>query len=287
MARKQIGKLQLDAARIQVRHAELALELAKEYEKRKEMLQQDLESARAQLKQAKALVELARAGGLRLKVSEQQVEAARAAMERARAALENATTQLMKTVIRAPVTGYIAQRRVDIGETVAPGVPLMRVVSMEKVYFEAELPERDYKHVREGQPVEVTVDNLPNVVLKGRTSRIVPIAEEATRQFRIRILLPPLRGLVKPGSFARGDLLVREVPNALVIPVTCIVHRRGRPHVFVVDGSQARLRAVELGIQVSEMFEVRKGLREGELVVISGQSRLSDGIPVRIIEKRL
>jgi RND family efflux transporter MFP subunit len=286
LARKQINALQVEAARIQVKNAELMLQLAKENERRKQMLREQLEAAIAAEKQAEALVELARAGELRIGVSKQQVEAAKAAIEQARAQIQNIQTQLSKTEIRAPVSAYVAERKVDVGETVSPGMPLMRLVSIERLYFEGELPETEYRFVSDGCKAVVSVDSLQGKEIEGRVERVIPVAREATRKFLARIKLIGLHEFIMPGSFARGRMVVGEVKGAIMIPTTCVVRDRERAYVFVVDGGRARRRDVKVGIEVGEKVQVVSGLSAGEMVVVSGQERLYDGAPVRITRKR-
>lgn len=104
--------------------------------------------------------------------------------------LDNALAMLSKTVIVAPVSGYIATKNVEVGNTVSPGVPLMRLVAAGAVEFEVNLSESDFAKVQDGQPVFVRVDTLPNQVLKGFVSKLVPVAEAASRQFKIKVVLP-------------------------------------------------------------------------------------------------
>ncbi|MCS7253291.1 MAG: efflux RND transporter periplasmic adaptor subunit [Armatimonadota bacterium] len=287
MARKRISALQVESARVQVKNAELALQLAKEGERRRQMLKEQLEAALAAVKQAEALVELASAGNLRVGISRQQVEAARAAVDSARAQVQSLETQLVKTKIRAPISGYVAERRVDVGETVIPGMPLLRLVSMERIYFEGELPEIEYESVSNGRMrVTVRVDSVPGMEFEGYTERIIPVAIEATRKFVVRVKLMRLHQFIIPGSFARGRMMVEEIRGAIVIPSACILRDREKSYVFVVEQGVAKRREVKLGIEVGEKIQVVDGLNVGELIVISGQDKLHDGARVRIIRKR-
>jgi RND family efflux transporter MFP subunit len=162
----------------------------------------------------------------------------------------------------------------------------MRLVSIERLYFEGELPETEYRFVSDGCKAVVSVDSLQGKEIEGRVERVIPVAREATRKFLARIKLIGLHEFIMPGSFARGRMVVGEVKGAIMIPTTCVVRDRERAYVFVVDGGRARRRDVKVGIEVGEKVQVVSGLSAGEMVVVSGQERLYDGAPVRITRKR-
>jgi multidrug efflux pump subunit AcrA (membrane-fusion protein) len=118
--------------------------------------------------------------------------------------------------------------------------------------------------------------------------RLIPVAQEESRTFRIRIGLPKNASLagaspsLKPGSFGRGRIITREVSNALVVPKSAIVQRDGHDAVFVVSNHKAALRPVSLGITTQNGVEVTSGLGENDQVVIRGAQALQDGMPVEI-----
>ncbi len=282
---RDILKTQLESARAQWRQAQVQLELAKAAQLRRQIVERDIEALQAQIKQLQATLKLAKAGQVRKFTSAKDVELARIQVEQAKAALDNALAMLRKTVITAPVSGYIATKNVEIGMTASPGVPLMRLVAAGAVEFEVNLSESDFAKVQDGQTVLVRVDALPNQVLKGFVSKLVPVAETASRQFKIKVVLPGADRLVKPGAFARGEIVVNRIPNALVIPRECVVEWQGQTSVFVVEkGKVARQRAVKVGIRTDRWVQILSGVRESDQVVRSGLERLSDNTPVRIME---
>lgn len=276
---------QLESARAQLRQAEVQLELAKAAQLRRSIIERDIDALQAQIKQLQATLKLAKAGQVRKFTSAKDVELARIQVEQAKAMLDNALAMLRKTVITAPVSGYIASKNVEVGNTVSPGVPLMRLVAAGAVEFEVNLSESDFAKVKDGQPVFVKVETLPGRILKGFVSKLVPVAEVASRQFKIKVILPGADRLVKPGAFARGEIIVNRIPDALVVPRECLVEWQGRISVFVVaDGKVARQRPVKVGVRTDRWAQILEGVTENDTVVRSGLERLSDGTPVRIIE---
>lgn len=281
---REILKSQLESARHQLKQAETQLELAKTARLRRQIVERDIEAMQGQIKQLKASLKLAKAGRVRKVTTQKDIEAVKAQVEQTKAALDSAMAMLEKTVIVAPVNGYIAERRVEAGSTASPGIPLMRLVSAGSLDFEATLSERDFMNVRDGQTALIQVDTLPNQILRGVVQRLVPVAEAASRQFKVRIALPNLDKQVRPGSFARGDIIVNRIPDALVIPRECIVEWQGKTSVFVVEGQSARKREVKVGLRTERLTQILSGISESDTVIRSGLERLSDGTNVRVME---
>ncbi|MEZ8220312.1 Outer membrane efflux protein [Candidatus Fervidibacteria bacterium JGI MDM2 JNZ-1-D12] len=280
---REILRSQLESAKAQLRQAQAQLELAKAAQLKRQIVERDIDALQAQIKQLQAALKLATAGRVRKVTSQKDIELARAQVEQAKAMLDSALATLRKTVIVAPVSGYIATKNVEVGNTVSPGVPLMRLVAAGAVEFEVNLSESDFAKVQDGQTVMVRVDTLPNRVLKGFVSKLVPIAEVASRQFKIKVVLPGADKLVKPGSFARGEIIVNRIPNALVLPPECILEWQGKTSVFVTDGKVARQRPVKVGVRTARWVQILEGITENDQVIRSGLERLSDGTPVKVI----
>ncbi len=281
---RDILRSQLESAQAQLRQAQAQLELAKAAQLRRQIVERDIEALQAQIKQLQAVLKLAKAGQVRKTTAAKDVELARIQVDQAKAALDNALAMLSKTVITAPTSGYIATKKVEVGNTVSPGVPLMRLVTAGAVEFEVNLSESDFAKVRDGQPVMVRVDTAPNQILKGFVSKLVPVAEAASRQFKIKVVLPGADRFVKPGAFARGQIVVNRIPNALVVPRECLLEWQGQTFVFVVSANKASQRKVKVGARTDQWAQILDGVSESDQVVHSGLERLSDGTPVRVME---
>ena len=213
-----------------------------------------------------------------------EVQAAAAALEQAEAALASANEMLSYTVIRSPFSGVVYQRNVDPGEIASTmgGTPLLRLADLSSVYYEASVPERAALKVTAGQRVDVTVQGNGDRLVVGKVERLVPVADPMSRDFLLRISIMDSTGLIKPGIFARGAVVVRERPDAVVIPKAALVEREGKPVVFVVDGDRAEARPVVLGLSDSARAEVVRGVDAGERVVVAGAEGLQDGGAVQV-----
>jgi len=244
------------------------------------------DTARTNRDSARQSLELLQKGARpkEIEAARKDVQAAAAGLEQAQAVLSEAQERQRYTVIRSPISGVVYERHVDPGEITASGGgdPLLRLADFSSVYYEATVPERVALRVREDQRVNVTVQGNGDRRVEGKVERLVLVANPASRDFLVRIDIVDGRNLTKPGMFARGAVVVREQPGAVVIPKDALVERRGDLFAFVVEGNEARQRKVEVGITDRERAEIISGIRAGERVVLVGAQGLKDGDPVQI-----
>jgi multidrug efflux pump subunit AcrA (membrane-fusion protein) len=269
------------AARLRVQQTQTALDWAKTNVQRKGISREDVEAARAQVVQSEAAVRAARANLAQTAVTAEDVNAARAAVRQAEANLRIVREQWRNTRIVAPVKGVVARRLVNLGQSVTPTTPLLELVTLDDLYLEGQVSEAEVPSVRAGLPVTVRVDSLPGRTLNGRISEVIPLAQAGSRTFRVRVRLANDPGL-KPGSFGRGRVVIRRAPDALLIPKTAIVDRDGQSMVYVVSGSKAHRRPVQLGVATRDAVEIRQGLDATDRVVIRGAAGLIDGASVEV-----
>jgi RND family efflux transporter MFP subunit len=203
------------------------------------------------------------AAAANLKAAEEGVAAARMYVSYAR--------------IVAPFDGVVVEKRVEAGDTAAPGVQLFVVEDTSRMKIEAQVPESAVRTLREGEPVEVDVDAAGGGVRKGTLTELLPAADPRSRTFTIRVLLDNPDGALRSGMFARLRL-PGETGKALVVPEEALVRRGPLTGVFVVDGQGvARLRWITLGELRDGRAEVLTGLRPGERYVVAPPAGLEDG----------
>jgi len=139
-----------------------------------EGLKASLLAAEEQVNQAQANLEIAQSGRKQVQIEQHTLESLRAQRDEAQATLEQARLDLSYCTIKAPLDGSIAQRNVQVGDRVQPGVPFMSVVPLSRIYAEANFKETQLTHVRPGQPVVIKADIYPGVTYSGRVSGIRP-----------------------------------------------------------------------------------------------------------------
>ncbi len=274
------AKTAFEAAQAQLRQAEETLSLVREGARR-----EDIEAAEQAVRQAEEAYRQATLGKAQDELAQQRVDAARAALQQARAQVALLRQQLADTVIRAPFDGIIADRFVEVGSMTAPGTPVARLVTVNRLYFEATLPEVLLRDVKVGQQVETRVDAFPNRVFVGRVEAIYPAIADQARNLRIRVSLANPADLpLKAGLFARGEIRLREYQNVPLTPKLALLEKGGATRVFVVENGVAKQRELKVVATNTEVIYAT-GVQPGETVVVRGQDLLSDGQPVRIIEQ--
>ncbi len=199
------------------------------------------------------------------------------------AQLGTARKKLRDTVILAPLAGSISKRSISAGEFVKVGTQLFNIVQDHPLKLRGMIPERFAPEVQTGQTVEVKVDPFPNRVFKGKLARISPAAEVASRSFLVEALIDNPERQLKPNFFAKAAIWTRVDPNALTVPQQALVTFAGVTKVFVVENAVAHEREVQTGIRVgTNEVEITGGLKPGELVAVSGLTRLIDGTAVKV-----
>lgn len=228
--------------------------------------QENLNSARAQKKLDSLLVDQVTAAHANLHVSEAQVRQAEQGIADAQ--------------IRAPFDGRVDGKPTPVGTVVSSGGQVAHIVGRAGTYFEGQVSEDDVSQMSTGSPVEVNLDALPGQSFPGHVAAISPSASSIGRLFTIRVQLDSQSPAIKPGMFARGEVIVRKIPNATVVPAIALVRKNGENYVFVVEGQKAHQLKVGTGLREGDLIEVT-GLSPGEQVITTGQTDLAEGSPIK------
>jgi len=247
----------IDAARAQVRAAQEAVQSAQEQKKLDPLMKDQVDAAKAQIESAHA-----------------QAQSAQAQVAIARQAIQDAQ-------IRAPFSGKVLGRPIQAGTIAGNGTAIVRIIGGAGVYFNGQLPSDQVSLVGSGMPVEVTVDALPGKTFKGTVATVSPQADAVGRLFNVRIQLVDGQSEVKPGMFATGDVAVRTISNANVVPENAILHAGDNAYIFVVNKDKAARVDVKTGIQKGALMQVT-GVAPGAQVIVAGHENLSPGATVRI-----
>ena len=195
----------------------------------------------------------------------------------AQAALSGARDNLAYAALRAPFAGTLAARRVNLGDVVAPGAPLVEIEGQGGLELRATVEADLVGALRPGLQLEADVDGQPRPV-RATLRAISDAGDPATHRFEVRADLPAAAGL-RSGLFARLRVPKPGAPPALYVPKAAVFARGGLSGAFVAAEGRARLRWLALGAPVGERVEVRAGLEVGERVVL-GPGDLSDGQPI-------
>ncbi len=184
--------------------------------------------------------------------------------------------------VKAPFAAAIADRIVGAGDFVKTGTPLFRVVNDLQLKFITSVPERYSSQIQKGQPAHFTVDAWPGETFHGNVLLISPAVNTKTRSLTFGILVQNPDRKLKANSYARGELILEKNAPTLQVPLEAVVSFSGLTKVFVVDGGVARVREVQVGKIANGRQEILSGLKAGETVVLSGNSKLHDGAKVTV-----
>lgn len=221
--------------------------------------------------------ELVAVGG----ASQQQLDQITTQFEAAKTSYDNL---LENTKLLSPVTGVVTARNFDSGD-LAQGA-ILTVMQINPVKIVINVSESEFTKVKMGMPIDITLDVYGDELFKGKVSLIYPTIDPATRTFGVEVEIPNANNRIRPGMFARATINFGSVER-IVVADRAVVKRPGSGDRFVYvynnDGTVSYVK-VELGRHIDTVYEVLSGLDHEAQVVVAGQSRLSDGMKVQVVE---
>lgn len=203
----------------------------------------------------------------------------RAALAQRRAEYEIATKQLADAAVRAPFDGTIQNRPASIGEYVSAGTPIVTLVKVNPLRLRLEVPERESLAVRAGQAVRLTSGGDTHSYT-GRITRLSPAINEQSRMLLVEADVPS-RGLLRPGLFARADIIINEHDQGICVPATALITFAGLEKVVVVKDGKALEKTVVTGRRGRGWLEIVSGVAVGETIVLN-PGGLRTGQPVSL-----
>ena len=222
-----------------------------------------------------------------MRVGKAEVDLAQARVDQSAADLLHAKLALSDARILAPLSGFVAERHVDVGELSKPDVVLMRIVDISTVKTVIHIVERDYPKVVSGQRAHITVDAFPGHQFEGKVVRKAPVLDPLTRTADVFIEIPNGEKLLKPGMHARVRLIFDRHRQAKVLPMAALLDDGQKRAVFVLSGnpSRAKLQRVQTGYADGDTIEILSGLGPRDRVVVSGAELLKEGQTVAGVER--
>jgi RND family efflux transporter MFP subunit len=215
-------------------------------------------------------------------------DVAQAALAQAKAAFELARMEFDEARLKSPVTGVVTRKHVDEGNLVAVGMPLLTIEDMSQVKIVASVAERYLPYLVESSTrAEIQADALPSEGMEAVVSKVYPAIDPVTRTATIEILLNNAEGRLRSGNFVHVRLDLKEVAQAVVIPLSAMSWQGRDAFVFVVENGKAVRRPVQVGIREMNRCEIVDGLKPGEALVVEGSRNLKDGDAVRAQEVSL
>jgi membrane fusion protein (multidrug efflux system) len=236
-------------------------------------------------------------------IAQAQVDADQADLKSKRAQVAQQQAIIDKKTIRAPFSGKLGITTVNPGQYLNPGDKIVTLQTIDPVYVDFNLPQKEVGNLAPGQAVTVQTDGFPGVRFPGKITAISPKVDTSTRNVVVEATIPNAKRQLLPGMFANVLVDVGEKKRYLTLPQTAITYNPYGSTVFVVVDAAEAARAAKAasapapaaseGLVVQQAFvttgetrgdqvAILKGLKEGQQVVTSGQVKLKNGAPVKI-----
>lgn len=279
--------------------AEVAFESGATVKKGDLLVRLDASAEEAQFRSAQADLQLARndlerSHGLagRKVISKAELDAAESKFKQKEASVDQMHSMIEKKTSRAPFDGLAGIRQVNVGQVVKEGTQIVSVQSLNPIYVDFALPEKRLPDLSTGLEVHVRTDAFPDREFPGKLTALNSSVDTATRNLPLQATLENREHLLKPGMFAKVDVVLPQKQPALVIPATAIAYAPYGDSVFVIEkkrdpksGKESqviRQQFIRTGETRGDFVAVTQGLKAGETVVSSGVFKLRNGMPVVI-----
>jgi membrane fusion protein (multidrug efflux system) len=196
-----------------------------------------------------------------------------------------------KKTLRAPFAGHVGIRAVNAGQFISPGTVVVTLQALDPIFIDFYLPQQQLQQIKTGQAITTKVDAYPTNRFPGRITTIDPKVDPATRNVAVRATLPNGDRKLLPGMYATAEITTGEKQRFITLPQTAITFNPYGNVVFVVkqgkdpagkDGLIATQTVVTTGSTRGDQIAVLSGLKEGDVVVTAGQTKLQNGAPVLI-----
>jgi RND family efflux transporter MFP subunit len=226
------------------------------------LAQQEL-IARAQLDSAEAALQVSEG---RYQDAIEEVRNRQAVIAQRRSELDLARQQLTDTVILSPLDGVVSVKQASVGEYLAAGTPIATMVRVHPLRLRVPVPEREGVGVRVGHAVTLTIEGDPTVY-RGRVVRLSPIVQEQNRTLMVEAEVPNERGFLRPGAFARVEIMTEVSQPLVTVPASAIIVFAGVEKVLLVRHGKTTEVRVTTGRRLGEDVEIVEGLKRGDPVV--------------------
>jgi membrane fusion protein (multidrug efflux system) len=254
--------------------------------------QAQLRSADADAALAKADVERSRDLATRKVISKAELDAAEGKAAQKIAQADNMRAMISKKEIRAPFDGQLGIRQVNIGQMINSGQLVVQIQALDSVYVDFALPQQRLAQLKPGLEVRVTTDAIADRKFNGKLSAINPAVDPVTRNVTIQAVLENKDHALRPGMFAKAEVVLPEEQKTLIIPGSAVSYAPYGDSVFVIEKKKdektgqetqvLRQQFVRIGEARGDFVSVTKGLKAGETIVGTGVFKLRNGMAVTI-----
>ena len=196
---------------------------------------------------------------------------------------ELAEISLNKSLISSPLKGTIKTRHIKVGEFVRKGDKLVEILDIDKILVKVNIPEQEILSIQVGQNVEVALYIMEKKTFLGRVKNIGLEADSSNRTFPVEILVDNKERQLRAGMLARATFTKNVDQDQIVIPRHTVLERDQGRVVYVFEDGKAFRRDITIGLSQLDQVQVVQGLNKGELIVVEGHTKLTDGEEVNVV----
>lgn len=227
--------------------------------------------------------------------SQAQLDADESALRQASVQIDVLRAQIARKVIRAPFTGRLGIRAINVGQYLSPGTPITTLEAVDGAYVDFELPQQHQPDVTPGLPVRLSAEGMPQLDGKGTIVAIEPSVDPSTRMLKLRAAFDDPKTQLQPGMFVRVEVVLPDERKVVAAPLTAIVYAPFGDSVFIVEpdpegatGAEgepvmvARQQFVRLGERRGDFVALLDGVEPGQPLVTAGAFKLRNNARVAV-----
>jgi membrane fusion protein (multidrug efflux system) len=251
-----------------------------------------LRSAEAEAQLAQTDLERSRDLAMKKVVSSAELDSAQSKFRRLNAVVDQVRSSIAKKTLIAPFDGQLGIRQVNVGQMINAGQQVVPLTSLDPVFADFALPQQYLGQLTPGLEVHVTTDAIPGRVFNGKLTAINSMVDSSTRNITLQATLDNSDHALRPGMFAKAEVMLPEKHKALVVPGSAISYAPFGDSVFVIEkkkdektGKESqviRQQFVRVGEGRGDLVAITQGLKAGETIVSTGVFKLRNGMTVTI-----
>jgi len=215
--------------------------------------------------------------------TQMEMDQATLGLENAQAGLQAAKAMESYTIIIAPISGQIVEKRINLGEMALPGQPLIKIEDNKNLRLEVTVKEQDILSIQPGKPVTVQIDAMPGTDISGTVSHVVQASDVRTHSFIVKIDVPARKGLIT-GMYGKAFFSIGK-REAIMVPKSAVVEMSGISGVYLVSADRgAVFQMIQVGEEHGNFVEVTTGLKKGDRVISDKHLGIMDGKQVIVAQ---
>ncbi|MES2621381.1 MAG: efflux RND transporter periplasmic adaptor subunit [Bacteroidota bacterium] len=197
--------------------------------------------------------------------------------------IELVEAQISKTEIRAPFSGVVGLKSVSNGAYVSPTTSIATLQQIDPLKIDFTVPEKYFSSIKKNDAIKFSVDGSDEI-FTGKVFAIEPRIEESSRTIKVRAMVQNAKQKIFPGAFAKIDLGLKSIDNALMIPTQCIIPEARNKKLIVVKNGKAQFVKAETGVRNESYIQITSGVEPGDTIVATGLMNIKPDAALKIVK---